>query len=335
MFLNSWSLALGLCSLVVLFLVGFASRSAVRVLRFWNPDSDDNRQIRLESEIWLSSTLIEYAMGVQILTLVLFILAADHFSQAMAGAMCATGALLANAYGMPALLIKLVGVFLYGFWIVLHKLDISSETYPLVRGKYIYLLCLLPLLLADITLEALYIANLKPDIITSCCAVVFSDGGGEGGNLLGDLPQGMMLGLFYGTMAVLAGTGFFLLRRWQRLVAIIYGCGWLFFTGLAMAVLITVLSSYIYAMPFHNCPFCILKPEYHSIGFGIYGSLLTASFFGMAGAIVEPFKKRPELYQTVTRFQSRAVIVSLTFLVVFAVLSSYHYVTYMVMGGES
>ena len=57
--------------------------------------------------------------------------------------MCATGALLANPYGMPALLVKLFGVFFYGFWILLHQLDIRSEHYPLVRIKYLALLLLL------------------------------------------------------------------------------------------------------------------------------------------------------------------------------------------------
>ena len=155
MFFNTWSLALNICSAVVLFLVIFASRTAYRVLRYWNPDRDDNRQIRLENEIWLTSTLVQYTLVFQIFSLILFVLAADNFCDIIVGAMCATGSLLANPFGVPALLVKLAGVFLYGFWIVLHKLDISSESYPLVKIKYIYLLLILPLLFADITLQTL------------------------------------------------------------------------------------------------------------------------------------------------------------------------------------
>ncbi len=137
MFLNSWSLGLSLASLIVILLGVFACRTAIRVLRYWNPSSDSNLQIKLENEIWLASTLVEYGLGFQILTLVLFVLAADTFCQVIVGAMCATGALLANSFGMPALLVKIAGVFFYGFWIVLHKLDISSAAYPLVKIKYI------------------------------------------------------------------------------------------------------------------------------------------------------------------------------------------------------
>ncbi|MFA6465350.1 MAG: hypothetical protein WCT30_06305, partial [Desulfurivibrionaceae bacterium] len=149
MFLNPWSLALSLCSLVVLLLGAVAGKTAVRVLRFWEPGSDSTQQIRLENEIWLSSTLVAYGLGFQIITLILFVLAADEFCQVIVGAMCATGALLANPYGMPALLVKLFGVFFYGFWILLHQLDIRSEHYPLVRIKYLALLLLLPMLILD------------------------------------------------------------------------------------------------------------------------------------------------------------------------------------------
>ena len=133
MFLNSWSIALIICGLVVLFLMGYAARSGIRVLLFWDPESDSNRQIRLENEIWLTSTLVEYALGVQVVSLIVFVLAADYFSQSIVGAMCATGSLLANDFGVPALIVKIGGVFFYGFWIVLHQLDIRSEKYPLVR----------------------------------------------------------------------------------------------------------------------------------------------------------------------------------------------------------
>ena len=273
MFLNSWSLGLTLAGLIVLVLGIFACRTAVRVLRHWDPSSDSNLQIKLENEIWLASTLVEYGLGFQILTLVLFVLAADTFCQVIVGAMCATGALLANNFGMPALLVKITGVFLYGFWIVLHKLDISSETYPLVKIKYIYLLLILPLLFADITLQTLYIAYLSPDIITSCCAVVFGSSAETGRNLLEGFSQNTLLVFYYGSIIVLTGMGWILLKRWLLPLAALFSAGWLWFLGLATVAIITVFSSYIYAMPYHHCPFCILKPEYHYIGFALYFTL--------------------------------------------------------------
>jgi len=335
MFLNSWSLGLTLAGLIILALGIFAGRTAIRVLRYWNPSSDSNLQINLENEIWLASTLVEYGLGFQIITLILFVLAADTFCQVIVGAMCATGALLANDFGMAALLVKIAGVFLYGFWIVLHKLDIRSETYPLVRIKYIYLLLILPLLLADITLQTLYIAFLSPDIITSCCAVVFSASAETGRNLLQSFPQGTVLVLYYSSVIGLFVLGCMLLKRWMVVLAAFFSTCWLWFLGLATVAITTVFSSYIYAMPYHKCPFCILKPEYHYIGFTLYFTLIPAAFFGLATVLVEPFKNREGLAETVSTFQRNSVKISLFLLLLLAAISSYHYVLYMIGGGES
>jgi len=335
MFLNSWSLGLTLAGLIVLALGIFAGRTAIRVLRYWDPSSDSNLQIKLENEIWLASTLVEYGLGFQIITLILFVLAADTFCQVIIGAMCATGALLANDFGMPALLVKLIGVFLYGFWIVLHKLDISSETYPLVKTKYIYLLLILPLLLADITLQTLYISYLSPDIITSCCAVVFGSSAETGRNLLESFPQNTLLLLYYGSIIALIIMGCILLKRWMLPLAAAFSAGWLWFLGLATVAIITVFSSYIYAMPYHNCPFCILKPEYHYIGFALYFTLIPASFFGLSTMLVEPFKNRKDLAGPVSKYQRIAIWTSLILLVLLTAISSYHYLLYKISGGES
>lgn len=334
MFLNSWSLALTLCSVVVIFLALVAARTAIRVLRYWDPASDSNRQISLEGEIWLSSTLVNYGLAFQIVSLVLFVMAADQFCEAIIGAMCATGALLANGFGVPALIVKLVGVFLYGFWILLHQVDIQSESYPLVRIKYIYLLVLIPLLALDFSLQTLYIAGLKPDIITSCCAVVFSGSTGGGSNLTGAWPQDLLLGVVFALMTIIAVGGGVLLGSWHRGVAVLFSAAWFVFLGLALVTVTTVISSYVYAMPFHKCPFCLLKPEYGYYGFALYGSLLPASFFGMSVALIGFAENRPGLGRVVDAYRRFAVRSALILLAVFTLLSSYHYLRYMISGGE-
>ncbi len=239
----------------------------------------------------------------------------------------------------------MVGVFLYGFWILLHQLDIRSEEYPLVRIKYIYLLLLIPLIIVDIVLQTLYIANLEPDIITSCCAVVFSDATGEGSNLLGSLPQSVMLPLYYGTMVCLV---FFSLWMTGRLpgrrfatsgakswLSYCFAAAWLWFLLLSLLVITAVISSYIYAMPFHRCPFCIIKPEYHYIGLFIYLALIGGSFFGISVALAELLGRRPSLQAIAKDYRRLAVNLSLIMLLILAILSSYHYLIYMIFGGET
>lgn len=334
MFLNSWSVALSLLSLVVLFLTAIAARTAIKVLRHWDPASDSNRQIRLENETWLSSTLVQYAMGFQVLSLILFVLAADNFSQVISGAMCATGALTANRYGMLTLGLKLLGAFLYGFWIVLHAFDITSERYPLLRVKYTALIGLLPLLVADAVSQTLYIAKLKPDIITSCCAVVFGEGAGNDGNLLGTVPQDALLIMFYGTALVLAALGHVLFRRLIQPLLWLNGVIWLLFIGISLVAVTTVFSSYVYAMPYHHCPFCIIKPEYHYIGLLMYGALLSAGFLGIAASLAGFVPARCGLEGVVLRFQKTALLFSSVLLLIFVATASYHFAVYRFAGGE-
>lgn len=339
MFLNIWSLALTFCGAIALFLIAVAARTGWRVLRYWDPASDDALQISLESETWLASTLVQYALALQILSLLLFILAADQFSQVIAGAMCATGSLLADPFGMPTLYIKLAGVFLYGFWLLLHQLDIRVETYPLVRLKFFYLLVLLPFLLADVTLQTLYVAGLKPDIITSCCSVVFAEAGPDSGNLMGIPPRGLMLSIFYGTILGLALLGVGVLKggaagRLRGLLTWLYTIGWTGFFFLALAVITAIISCYIYALPNHRCPFCIIKPEYHYIGLGIYAALLGGTFFGTSTGVAALIGRHSDLTAPAARYQWVAIMISLALLTIFAILTSYHHLRYMLTGGE-
>jgi hypothetical protein len=78
-----------------------------------------------------------------------------------------------------------------------------------------------------------------------------------------------------------------------------------------------------------------LKPEYHYIGFALYFTLIPASFFGLSTLLVEPLKNREGLAESVSKFQRTAIRISLVLLLLLAAISSYHYLLYMLSGGES
>ncbi len=334
MLLNTWGLALSILSASVLFLMFFGCRTAVMVLRYWDPESDSNRQIRLESEIWLSSSLVEYALFIQIISLIVFVLAADDFCQVIVGAMCATGTLQANEFGMPALSLKLVGVFAYGCWLVLHKLDVSVESYPLVRIKYILLLVLLPLLLTDIVLQTLYLVNLNPEIITSCCGVIFEPESSRSVNLVESVEQKPFLILYYSVAAWIVLVGSTLKKFNLKVLYYFYASVWTCFLVLGFIGITALFSSYIYAMPFHHCPFCILKKEYSYIGFALYGTLIPGAFFGMVTGVIPVLSRIDKLEDSLHIFKKKAIYLSFVFLFLFLGLSSYHLVFYKLAGGE-
>lgn len=334
MLLNFWSVALLICGLLVFFLMGLGARSAVRILFSLASDSDSNRQTGIENESGLTSNLVQFGFGVQIVSLVVFMLAVDHFSQSIVGAMCATGSLLANDFGVPALIVKIGGVFFYGFWILLHQLDIRSPRQPLVRLKYVYLLLLLPLLFLDLALGIIFTAALNPDSITSCCPVVFGDLVDGSISLLAGLTPGMSLALFYGSVLLLIIIGAALYAVWQSWISLLFSGLWLWFFLLALVTLTTVFSSHIYGMPFYNCPFCMVKPEYHFIGYAIYAFLFGGAFAGMSVVVAEPLLSVEGMTSVVSGYQKRAVWFSLLCLILFTSLVSFYYAGCLFSGGE-
>jgi hypothetical protein len=44
-------------------------------------------------------------------------------------------------------------------------------------------------------------------------------------------------------------------------------------------------STYVYELPTHQCPFCMLQKEYHFIGYFIWSTLFLGTFFGVASYI--------------------------------------------------
>lgn len=341
MFLNSWSIALLVCSAATLCLGGGAVRTAVRVLRFWDAGADTARQIELENETWLSAVLVEYGLVLQMVSLLLLVLAADSFSRILVGAMCATGAFLANDFGIPALFVKIFGLFLYGFWVVLNRLDLASEHMPLTRIKFYYLLLLVPYILADTILLLLYLRGLQPDIITSCCGVIFGGGTGNGHNLVGPIPSLYLMTLFYGLAGLLFLVGYRSLRRSGRersrvatLCDICFAMGWLIFFLFSLLVITAVISSYIYAMPAHRCPFDILQWEYHGVGYFIYFFLFAASFAGMSAGVVAPVAALPAMAGLVAGYRRTAIRLALLMMVLFLLVISWFPAMFLTHGGE-
>ncbi len=340
MLTDVWSIGLLSCSAVTLFLMLVGVKTGWRILRFWNVDSDSELQIRLEEEVYLSAVLVEFGFAVQLLSVVMLVLAADYFSTILVGAMCAAGSLTANGYGIPALLVKLVTLFLSAAWIVCHKLDISSEYYPLVKRKYLLLFGILPLLVLDSTLLFLYLYNLEPDIITSCCGVLFSDQDSNGYNLLNVMPTSGLLTL-YGALVIMTA---FLTHQMSRqvgktgavapLTAVSALGSWAGLYFFSLVVITVYTSPYVYAMPHHRCPFDLLKAPFQMVGYPLYFFLHGSVIGGFSCAVAALVEKQKGLAESSARLRRRAGRLSLIFLALLLLMIVYQPLIYWFRGGE-
>lgn len=266
---------------------------AVRLLRHWDPASGSERQIVLERQTYLVATGVALVLGIQLAALLLFVYNAERMSVLFTGAMCATGTLNVNAYGFPALILKLAGFFLAVLWLALNQADNLGRDYPLIRRKYALLLAIAPVFVAEAVVQALYFANLDPDVITSCCGSLFSDTGrGVAAELASAAPRPTLIA-FYTVLGATIMSGLWLWRtgRGGMLFGLLSGAQFV----VAIVAVVAFLSLYVYEHPHHHCPFCLLKAEFDYIGYALYLPLFAATGFGLAAGIQSLHVRRATL----------------------------------------
>ena len=303
-------------SILISFLIFYSASYAIQILRKWDLSSGSELQLTLERKTYLVSTLLAYVFGFELLSLFLFIFVADQIHAFFTGAMCAAGSLYVNAYGYPTLIVKLINFLLAGIWLILNFVDNKGYDYPLIRKKYRLFLFLVPLILIEMGLQANFFLRLDPEIITSCCGTLFSTG-------TTTLPLEIMpfmrvptTFIFYITILSTILFGGFFFKR---------GRGGYFFSGLSvLAFVISVvslfsfISLYIYEMPTHHCPFCMLQAEYGYIGYPLYLLLFGGTITGIGVGVLMPFKNIPSLSESLFSIQRKLALISSICFLLFA-----------------
>lgn len=312
-----------------LFLLAVGSLHAVRILRGWDFGSSSEDQLDLERSTVLVSTAAAVALGFEAASVFLFVYTVDDVHTLFTGAMCATGSLNANPVGWWALALKLVLLFSGGLWLVVNGLDTQAEAAPLVRPKFGALLVLLPLVAADLGLQGSYFLGLRTGAITSCCGSLF-EGGGSVASVVGSFPARPMLWVFYASSAALLGLGWRAHRTRQGRAAAAYSLFCVFFLPTALASIVSFVSTYLYELPTHHCPFDFLQADYGYIGYPLYATLFLGCFFGVLPGLLAPLGRRglpAQLCQTsARRWLQRSLGFTLSFvLLVTGIVVRSHY----------
>ena len=321
MILNPSVLALLVSSLLISFMVLYSAVYGAQILWRWDIASGSELQLSLERKTYLISTILSYFLGIQIISLFLFIFTVDSLCPLFVGAMCAVGALTVNGFGYPTLILKLVNFLLAGLWLIINHADNSGYDYPLIRKKYAFLMVLTPLILAEAALEITYFLDMKPDIITSCCGSLFSPASRGIASEIAAAPGAPMKITFYAAtgLTLLTGARFFLKQRLGYLFALLSGGTFI----VSLVALISFISLYIYEMPSHHCPFCILQKEYHFVGYPLYATLLLGTVTGMGTGVLMPFRNRPSLAATLPGFQRRLALTSVISWLLFTLIATW------------
>ena len=308
MILHPAIVALLLISGLVAGMIAYAAFFGVRILTHWNISSGSALQLALERSTYLVSTLVACALVLEIASLFLYIYTADSIHSRFVGAMCAAGAFNVNAYGYPALLLKIANCLLAGLWLIVNYADNKAYDYPLIRKKFILLLVIVPFVIAEAVLQAGYFLNMSPNIITSCCGSLFGTDQSSVSGDLAALPARAMMIAFFTTVGLTVVSA--VRHR-------ITGKGEIIFSILAVATffvsvlsLLSFITLYFYELPTHHCPFCILQREYHYIGYLLYATLIGGVICGAGVGVLAPFKNIKSLSVVVPAVNGKLVLFS-------------------------
>jgi hypothetical protein len=302
-------IALLLGSILTSAMILYSCFYGVSILRNWDLKSGSEMQLQLERRTYLISTMMSYALGFQLLSLFLFVYTADNLHSLFVGAMCAAGTLNANGWGYPTILLKIVNFLLAGLWLILNHTDNRAWDYPLIRKKYRLLLLILPFIVAEGATQAAYFFGLQPNVITSCCGTLFSSEiQGISGGLLA-LPPLQAQTAFYPSLAVTLGSGIYFYLKGRA--GYVFSLASLVTFIASTVALISFISLYIYELPTHHCPFCILQREYGYVGYPFYLGILGAAVCGMGAGVIAPFRRIGSLTKVLPQVQRRLTLASL------------------------
>lgn len=286
--------------------------SAVKILLHWDFSSTSEQQYRLEKRSYLISLIITISLLFEILLLPYFAYTIESLSAIVPGAMCGAGVINANAYGNPLLLFRILLLFVVGIWLIINDEDLCAKNYPYTKKKFAFFIIIFIMIVITYALELSYFSHISLKRAVACCSVLF---GFSGHNAL---PFGLTTPLIVAIFYLLFLLN--LLFSWQKQPYALALSNMLFL-WVAYEAVIHFFGTYIYQLPTHICPFCMLEKEYYYVGYLIWGLLFVSVFFGMANAVLKPLlhKEIEKFYTYMWGTQLLFVLLTASYVVIYLI----------------
>lgn len=296
--------------LVILMLI--SEFSVIKILRKWDFGVTTSLQYSLEKRNYLVNTIINFTIISKIVLFIFFVKSLDELRHVVPGAMCVAGVIGANDYGNILLLFKIFIVFLLAIWLIINRLDLESKRFLYIKNKYYLFNFLLVLVLIELILEILFFSDIPLKVPVFCCSTMF-----KFDQIPFDLEQYWIPLIFYISFFTV------LISNYYKKIVLSFISN-ILFLFISYYALTYFFGIYIYVLPNHQCPFCILQSEYYFIGYFLWIFLFLAVFFGISSYIVESIINIKILY-----FFKIASIFS----IIFTLLCSYYVVSYYIKYG--
>ncbi len=268
---------------------------SLKIVFKWDINSTSTIQYKMEKQSYLIATIIKYILYIKLPMFLYFIFVQDKLSVYIPGAMCAVGVVNSTSYGFYAMIVKITNLYLFSSWLVLNKVDLEDEKMPYTKIKFAFYIVIYLFLMGEITLEVLEFFSLDPSRIVSCCGTVFSAASQSSVSALLSLPKPLIISVFYANFILILLT--YKLKR-----TIFFTISNIFFIFTAIVSLIAFFGTYIYELPTHHCPFCMLQGDYHYIGYVLYTTLFIGTFSAIGAFVYQTTKKDCQKFKMVSIF---------------------------------
>ena len=266
------------------FLLFIAFVVSLKVLVNWDFESFTPLQFTLEKEAYLVTTITLFIFVMKFILILYFIFTIDTLSVLLPGAMCAAGVITANDYGSYLLILKLIILFFLTLWLYVNHYDMHTKNHQWFKEKSWIFSFIFLLIILELGLDYSYFSNIDTHIIVSCCSALF--GQLEGTN---PLPFGLSIPLLLTLFYLLYFLVILSLKTNQSLLYIVSN---ILFVYISYYSVVYFFGTYIYELPTHKCPFCMLQHEYMYVGYTLWASLFVGSYMGLSDAITTLWLKQ-------------------------------------------
>ncbi|MCP4290311.1 MAG: hypothetical protein GY780_00575 [bacterium] len=263
---------------VLLVLLTVALVNTLTILKSWDFFATTTTQFALEKRAYLVVLVILGTLIFKILLLPFFSHTIDGLATIIPGAMCGAGVIESNGFGPALMVLKIVVLYLSGIWLFANREDLGAEDHPYFRAKLKFFLLIFVAVVLETVLDWLFFVNISTLTPVQCCSGIYG-AVGEGNPLPLGLNINTLLMLFFLLYSLVVVLG---LKRYN-LLHLLASSAFLYFGYFAV---VYFFGTYVYQLPTHKCPFCMLQKEYYYVGYLIWGSLLAGTFFGVAGFVL-------------------------------------------------
>jgi hypothetical protein len=258
--------------------------ASCRVLRRFDVARASEGQLALERQTELASTFVRVGSVVQVGALPLTVLAADRLSRSVRGAMCAYGVFQAGRWGFAALAVTVTAAFAAGVTSQLCALDRRVRGTEVVRLLAVASLVMAPLAIVDLAATGMFFLRLDLGVVASCCSAQMDIGAlGERGFASGPREFVSIAALL--AVMLSAAIGWIASRKLRPTVVALAAVASLAALPLAAGVTVLEVAPYVFELPQHACPFCLLRADALGIGYPLFGAIFLAGVWSVGAAL--------------------------------------------------